>query len=288
MKNIKILAILILLLLTTGCVKYDLDMSLKSDKSITITLIDAIEKSYYSEDMYTSSFENYENLGFIVEKYSDEQYQGLKIKKNYESIDEISSIDCGTIELTTLLENTTNEYKIFNVKKEGTQNTYTANFIYDLKEESTTETTSEEIDYSQYSDSMVFRYTISLPKNVTILKENADEKTNDNYTLIWNMKYGEEKNISFSFIFDDKDVTEKIIEETTPEETKTEKKEEQPEMTEEINPQNKNRNASSYIMSFLLLATIIIIFIFTKKKNKNKDLEKDNQFYHKNPHNLKK
>lgn len=205
--NKKRLLILIgMIFLLTGCVKYDLNMGVGQDKSISITLIDAIQKEYAGSIENTDSLEEYKKLGYEVETYNDNSYTGLKLTKKFNSIDEISSSDVQTFELTTLLDLETSNYKIFNSNKVGTITTYKANFTYDLTMEET-EGSSEQVDYSAYSDSMIFTYKISIPSNAKIITHNADEKSTDGYTLTWNMKYGELKKINFTFTIDDNDVT---------------------------------------------------------------------------------
>ncbi|MBE6150385.1 MAG: DUF3153 domain-containing protein [Firmicutes bacterium] len=205
--NKKRLLILIgMIFLLTGCVKYNLDMGVGKDKSISITIIDAIQKEYAGSLENTDSLEEYKKLGYEVETYNDNGYTGLKLTKKFNSIDEISSSDVQTFELTDLLDLETTNYKIFNSNKIGTTTTYKANFTYDLTM-AETEGSNEEVDYSAYSDSMIFTYKISLPNNAKIITHNADEKSSDGYTLTWNMKYGELKNINFTFTIDDNDVT---------------------------------------------------------------------------------
>lgn len=206
MNKKRLLFLIGIIFLLTGCVKYELDMGVGKDKSISITIIDAIQKDYAGSLDSTDSLEEYKNLGYEVETYNDDSYTGLKLTKKFNSIDEISSSDVNTFELTDLLDLDTTNYKIFNSNKTGTTTTYKANFTYDLTMEET-EGTNDQVDYSAYSDSMVFTYKISLPSNSKIITHNADEKSTDGYTLTWNMKYGELKNINFTFTIDDNDVT---------------------------------------------------------------------------------
>lgn len=208
MNKKRLLVLIGMIFLLTGCVKYDLNMGVGEDKSISITIIDAIQKEYAGSLDNTDSLEEYKNLGYEVETYNDNSYTGLKLTKKFTSIDEISGSDVQTFELTSLLDLETTNYKIFNSNKIGTTTTYKANFTYDLTmDEADNTNSSEQVDYSAYSDNMIFTYKISLPSNAKIITHNADEKSTDGYTLTWNMKYGELKNINFTFSIDDNDVT---------------------------------------------------------------------------------
>lgn len=211
MNKKRIFVLIGIILLLTGCIKYDVDMGLNEDKSFSLTIISAIENEYAEtsdNDENYNNFEEYEQLGYKAEKYSDGTYTGVKLTKKYNSIDEISSAECKDFELTTLLKEKNNEIKLFNFKKEGNKNIYTANFTYDLTEKESS--SNESIDTSQYSDSMMFSYSISLPKNVTVISENATQKENDGYILKWDIKYGELNPIKFAFSLDDNDIKEPI------------------------------------------------------------------------------
>ena len=281
MKKNKLLFILLIILLATGCVKYDLSMSVKTDKSMTLVLIDAFEKEYasYLEGDATSKDE-YIALGYQVEDYEEENYQGLKLTKKFDSIDNISSPNCGTVELTELLEKKVDEIILFKSSKEGTVTTYTATFTYDLTEDDTDN--SESVDYSTYASSMIFKYSITIPSNATIISNNADTTSNNNHTLNWNLEYGKKKNINFVFSIDDNNVTEEVLDEE--EKTETPKEDDNVHVTgkDEVKENNgeNNNNTFRYIVTGLIAAVIILgalafkikMSTRTKKNNTNSQL----------------
>ena len=202
MKKQKLIFILILVILLSGCVKYDLNMQLNTDKSFNLVLIDAMLKEYVGiASANSTTKEEYEAKGFEVEEYSDEKYSGLKLTKRYQSIDDVSSTNCGTVELKNIIEN--ENIILFKSQKNNTITTYTADFTYDL----TIEESDSTEDYSTYSEQMYFGYTITLPSNSKIISNNADKVSSDGYTLTWEMEYGKKKDIDFVFTIDDKDVT---------------------------------------------------------------------------------
>ena len=198
-KRIGILLVLVSLL--TGCIKYDATMQLEVDSGFTFTIISALQKEYASSMGDNTSYEEYEKLGYQIEPYSDNMYSGVKLTKKFNSIDDVSSANCGQVELTTLLEQDPSEFVLFNYQKVEDVTIYTANFTYNLELEEGE--AGGDFDYSEFNESMVFKYTMTLPNNVKIISENADEKSNNGYTLSWNMKYGELKNIVFSFSVDE-------------------------------------------------------------------------------------
>ena len=191
----------------TGCVKYELDMGVNSDKSFTLTIINAIQNEYVGISEGESDFSKYEQLGYDVEKYADSTHSGLKLIKKFKNIDEVSSANSTVFELTSLLGLKTTDFKLFKSEKQGTITKYTANFTYDLTIDETSEETN---DYSEYSNTMIFKYEVSFPSNITIISNNADTKEtrNDLTALVWNMQYGELKNINFVFSIDDNNLKE--------------------------------------------------------------------------------
>lgn len=289
MNKKRILILLLVTILLTGCVKYDLNMGVGSDKSFTLTLIDAIEKEYAESFDPSSNTENYENLGFEVEEYNDATYIGLKLTKKFTSIDEISSSDCTTFELTNLIEANQDSIKLFKSNKIGTVTTYIASFTYDLTVEET-DTTTEEVDYTEYTDTMIFKYTISLPDSAVIVNENADEKSNNDHILTWNMKYGELKEINFTFNIDDNDVTAPIINNnqttnnnTNNDNTNNVDTEEETTTKETSYSIDSGKNVFGTIIGSLLVVVLVLGTIVHKIKNKKERVTPTIAMTHKQP-----
>ena len=265
MKKIKITLILILVILLSGCVKYDLQMQVNTDKSFNFVLIDAMLKEYVgmgTQDKTTK--DEYIAKGFEVEDYSDNEYSGLKLTKKYNSIDDVSSPNCGTVEIKNILEQE-GDLILFKSQKTNTLTTYTADFTYDL----TVDKENEEEDYSSYSEQMYFGYKITLPSNSKIISNNADIVSEDGYTLTWEIEYGEKKNIDFVFTIDDKDVTK------TPNnnqnnnnnaQNNTEKEETPPKKEEEL----EVKVTFSSIISLIIVFGIIGGLIYLKYKTSSK------------------
>lgn len=285
MKRIKSFLVILIILLLSGCVKFDLTMGLNADKSITITLIEAVQKDYYTDDGDKTK-RSYEELGFKVTQYEDDIYKGYKLSKKYDSIDQISSSNCSQVEITQLLNMDLDNLVLFKSDKNNDITTYTADFIYNLAVEKTENT---ETDYTEYTETMSFKYTITLPSNSKIISENADEKTNNGYTLTWNIKYGELKNIDFIFTIDDNAVTSPVVGEEENEiivdeevESTTEKQEEI-EKIEEVEEGITEKASLKDIILTTALIGIIIGLIFVKSKTKKGITIPKNKKYHSTP-----
>lgn len=288
MKRIKAFLMILIVLLLSGCVKYDLTMGVNTDKSITITLISAVQKDYYTDDNGETK-SSYEQQGFNVTQYEDDTYKGYKLSRKYESIDDISSGNCSQVEITGLLSMDLDNLILFKSNKNNTITTYTADFTYNLTVE---EPENAEVDYNEYTETMSFKYTITLPTNSKIISENADEKTNNGYTLTWDIKYGELKNIDFVFSIDDSVVTSPVVKEEDNEtivdegeKITTEESEEIETETQETTPQEQNNETTSFkdIILTIVLIIIIIGLFYAKIKTRKGITIKKSQRYHSTP-----
>lgn len=126
----KTLLLIVILLTLTGCVKMEVNMEIRKDKSMTLGIIQAINKSLMDEGYSTSDIleeeekNNLEENGFRIESYSDNEMEGYKIIKEIKNIDKVSTEK----EITTDLgldKISENEY-MFIVKKGLFKNTYKA------------------------------------------------------------------------------------------------------------------------------------------------------------------
>ena len=287
MKRIKNFLMILIVLLLSGCVKYDLTMGVNTDKSITITLISAVQKDYYTDDNGETK-NTYEQKGFNVTQYEDDTYKGYKLSRRYDSIDNISRDDCSQVEITGLLSMDLDNLVLFRKDRNNNTTTYTADFTYNLTAQEIEKT---ETNYDEYTETMSFKYTITLPNNSKIISENADEKTNNGYTLSWNIKYGELKNIDFVFSIDDSVVTSPVIKEEDNEIIVDEKEQSTTEETNEIESEeetslqeqnNENPSIKDIILTIVLIGIIIGLF-YMKIKTRKGITPKKSQKYHSAP-----
>ena len=218
-KNIKLTTLLILLVISlTGCVKFNSTMEIKKDKSIDYTVIYAFDKSFFgNQEILTSDDKKeLENKGFTVSNYVDGNMKGFKVSKNIKNIDDVSSTNDTTYDLSGLLDSSKSESKVFKVKKGFLKNTYTASFKFDssdsdlnnstsddttIDNDFTTDdndtTTDSDFDFSNINTNMDLSFNVKLPYKA--ISSNATTKKNDDKDLSWDLSSTGENKIEFSF-----------------------------------------------------------------------------------------
>lgn len=218
-KNIKLTALLILLVISlTGCVKFNSTMEIKKDKSIDYTVIYAFDKSLFgNQEILTSNDKGeLENKGFTVSNYVDGNMKGFKVSKNIKNIDDVSSTNDATYDLSGLLDSSKSESKVFKVKKGFLKNTYTASFKFDSSDSDLNNSTSDDttidndftiddnntttdsdFDFSNINTNMDLSFNVKLPYKA--ISSNATTKKNDDKELSWNLSSTGEDKIEFSF-----------------------------------------------------------------------------------------
>lgn len=218
-KNIKLTALLILLVISlTGCVKFNSTMEIKKDKSMDYKIIYAFDKSLFGDQEILTSDDKkeLENKGFTVSNYVDGNMKGFKVSKNIKNIDDVSSTNDATYDLSGLLDSSKSESKVFKVKKGFLKNTYTASFKFDssdsdlnnstsndttIDNDFTTDdnntTTDSDFDFSNINTNMDLSFNVKLPYKA--ISSNATTKKNDDKELSWNLSSTGEDKIEFSF-----------------------------------------------------------------------------------------
>lgn len=218
-KNIKLTALLTLLVISlTGCVKFNSTMEIKKDKSMDYKIIYAFDKSLFGDQEILTSDDKKElkNKGFTVSNYVDGNMKGFKVSKNIKNIDDVSSTNDATYDLSGLLDSNKSESKVFKVKKGFLKNTYTASFKFDssdsdlnnstsndttIDNDFTTDdnntTTDSDFDFSNINTNMDLSFNVKLPYKA--ISSNATTKKNDDKELSWNLSSTGEDKIEFSF-----------------------------------------------------------------------------------------
>lgn len=218
-KNIKFTILLILLVISlTGCVKFNSTMEIKKDKSMDYKIIYAFDKSLFGDQEILTSDDKkeLENKGFTVSNYVDGNMKGFKVSKNIKNIDDVSSTNDATYDLSGLLDSNKSESKVFKVKKGFLKNTYTASFKFDsadsdlnnstsndttIDNDFTTDdnntTTDSDFNFSNINTNMDLSFNVKLPYKA--ISSNATTKKNDDKELSWNLSSTGEDKIEFSF-----------------------------------------------------------------------------------------
>ena len=218
-KNIKFTILLILLVISlTGCVKFNSTMEIKKDKSMDYKIIYAFDKSLFGDQEILTSDDKkeLENKGFTVSNYVDGNMKGFKVSKNIKNIDDVSSTNDATYDLSGLLDSNKSESKVFKVKKGLLKNTYTASFKFDSSDsdlnnstsndttidndftiDDNNTTTDSDFDFSNMNTNMDLSFNVKLPYKA--ISSNATTKKNDDKELSWNLSSTGEDKIEFSF-----------------------------------------------------------------------------------------
>jgi hypothetical protein len=147
MKKVKYLLLLVLFaLITTGCVKFNATMDIKKDKSMEFSVIYAFDKSLMGEDnaLKEEDMAEPKKCGFEVSKYSEGNYEGFKLVRKITNIDEVSTEEDVTYDLSGMMDEGVCGGKIFKVTKTEEKNTYVAKLKFDSSSNGMTEVTDDE------------------------------------------------------------------------------------------------------------------------------------------------
>ena len=224
MKKIKYLLLLcVFAICLTGCVKFNANMNIKKDKSMDFSIIYAFDKTVFGEDnkLKKDDFKEVEKQGFTVKEYSEGNYEGFTLTKKIANIDEVSTENDTTYDLSGMMNEKEDNKYIFKVVKTDKKNTYTAKLKFnsndgglnsdDAEQEapdeveatdsSTLDVTSDSnIDYSSLMGSMDLSFSVTLPNSA--ISSNATTKENDNKKLSWKLGTSGEQYIEFAFELD--------------------------------------------------------------------------------------
>ncbi len=167
MKKLKYVLLLCLFaIVTTGCVKFKASMDIKKDKSMDFSIIYAFDKSLMgdSSSLKEEDFEDLKKEGYTVEKYSEGSYEGFKIIKKINNIDEVSTDKDVEFNLSGMMEENEDNKYMFKVVKDGDKSTYYAKFKF----ESNTNGLSGNDDYKvEENEEISFEDDQNLPDETT-------------------------------------------------------------------------------------------------------------------------
>lgn len=278
------IACLALMIALSGCVKYELKMGVNDDKSLDFEIIYAIDGAYMDgldtdtdtdtddepttttddDDDSSVSTEQYsflKNKGYNVEEYTNNdnghKYAGVKIKKTFKSIDDVTKETEKTIDINNnfFKEDTFDDSQLFS--KKG--NVYKASLLFDMSGEGSTSTE----DTSSYDSMFDMTYTVTLP--VKVKESNATKVSEDGKTLTWTLKYGKKNIVTYSF-----DMSS--IQSDSKKDDNKDNKEEDKKESKESDKKDENSNLTLYIVigcsAGAVVIVLIILIIVLGKKNK--------------------
>lgn len=223
-KYLKLILPLLMVFALTGCLKYNVNMEVKDDKSVTLEMIYAMNTSYAdgfnsveedadedleviatedeedddisSQGVDKKEYEWLEKKGYKVEdyEYTDKdgnKFVGIKLKKTFDSIDDITKDKEVTVDFNKIFkdEDSFDDSQFFS--KSG--NTYKANFVFDFTDDG--KDVSEQ--YKDYQSMFDLKYEIKLPKEAK--SNNASKVSDDKKTYTWNLTYGKKNTVEFEF-----------------------------------------------------------------------------------------
>lgn len=233
MKKLRnVVVLLVVTLLLTGCVKYNVNMEIRKDKSMNFEMIYAMNSSLLQgKDVFDEKeLKEIKDKGFKVEKYDKDNMKGFTISREIKNIDYISSSDAKEYSLSAITEK--GDQKIFKVKKGLFKNKYTANLKFDSSDskmsngnsnsqfreedddddllidskdddldldtdDSDLDLDTDNYDYSGMMSGMDMSINVKLPYKA--LSNNATEVTNDGKDLKWNLTTSGAQSIDFEF-----------------------------------------------------------------------------------------
>ena len=206
----------IFLFLITGCVKYNVTMDIKKDKSMDFSIIYAMDKSMLGDEelLKDDDIKSVKEKGFTVSDYSKDNMEGFTLSRKVKNIDEVSSDKDANYSLSGIVsdKNSKDEY-LFKVKKGLLKNTYTAEFKFDSSDSTTTgnsddddddysltddddwsfgddsltteDDDDDDYDYSSLTSSMDLKFKVTLP--YAAKSSNATSTDNNGKELSWDL-----------------------------------------------------------------------------------------------------
>lgn len=209
---------MLIIFMTSGCMKLNVDMSINKDKSMNLSYVVAFANSLMNQSgtdtaLDESDLKQAEESGFKVENYSDGSMTGYKFTKGFSNIDNISDEKETIFDLEKLLDG--EEAKVFTVKKGLFKNTYSVkmqnNTATEMEDEmdlgsiygdsssdySSSSNIFGDTDLSMLTSSMDLTFTVNLPNKP--INSNATTTENEGKKLEWNLMDQNLQNIEFEF-----------------------------------------------------------------------------------------
>lgn len=211
MKNLKVFAVLLCILLLSGCaIKNDVSLNIKGDGSLEYKVFfgmdsellsnliqmnntDITEEEVIDEDTLVKFAS--ENIkapyleGFTVEPGKNGEFYGNNYIYKVDDINKVSSNDAVKVNVADYEneEKLLKDQKLFSVNKD----IYSGNFIFDLTVEDEGESSEmAEIEY-------FYDFSVTLPTKA--ISSNASSVSEDGKTLTWDLKHGELNEVKFEF-----------------------------------------------------------------------------------------
>jgi len=232
MKKIRNFLLLCLVtIVMTGCVKFNATMTIRQDKSMDFSIVYAFDKSIMGEmgSLKEEDFEELKQEGYTIEKYKEGNFEGFKVIRKINNIDEVSTDKDVEFDLSGMMENDENNKYMFKVVKDGDKSTYYAKFKFDTNDSGLNDdddddldldldiTASSEdetgdialpdeddslnnLDLSGLMENLDLSFNVNLPTSA--ISSNATTKENNNKNLNWKLNSNGVQTIEFAFEID--------------------------------------------------------------------------------------
>ena len=223
-KTFKLLLIALMLMLSSGCVKYNLTMDIKKDKSMDFNMIAAFDESFAEngEMNITEAKDEVKNQYCSVSDYNESNMKGINVSCKFPNIDELSSeTTVKEADFESIMDG--KDSKLFTFKKGFFKNTYTFKLdsssssdllgdkedegSYDYREEDDYDDYDYDSDYDDYDydsdlyddsdgsdntdldmsalSSMDLKFEVKLPYKA--ISSNATSKEDNEKHLTWDL-----------------------------------------------------------------------------------------------------
>ena len=221
-KTFKLLLIALMLMLSSGCVKYNVTMDIKKDKSMDFNMIAAFDESFdeNGEMNITEAKDEVKNQYCSVSDYNESNMKGINVSCKFPNIDELSSeTTVKEADFESIMDG--KDSKLFTFKKGFFKNTYTFKLdsssssdllgdeededSYDYREEDDYDDYDYDSDYDDYDDydyydsdgsgntdfdmsalsSMDLKFEVKLPYKA--ISSNATSKEDNEKHLTWDL-----------------------------------------------------------------------------------------------------
>ena len=228
-KVLKTISLFLVVVLLSGCVKYNIEMNITKDKKMNMVFVSAVDKTMFGEEAQetedSEELQKLKDAGWKLEKYEDDKWKGSKLSKSFDDIDKLSTENETIFDLNKFGQKGEMPANIFQKTTEDGKTVYKAKLTFELtdgnEEEKQDETndgfdlveddTSIEADeddlesnesmedmIKKMSGSMDLKLSVVVPK---VVSNNAT--TVDGNKLTWDLtKMQEGTNIEFAFSLD--------------------------------------------------------------------------------------
>ena len=94
-KVLRTISLFMVVVLLSGCVKYNIEMNITKDKKMNMVFISATDKSMFGDSIEETEdneeLQKLKNEGWKLEKIEDDKWKGAKLSKSFDDIDKLST-----------------------------------------------------------------------------------------------------------------------------------------------------------------------------------------------------